>query len=330
MVGGGTGCLFTYGHTGSGKTHTIFGYGKDKGMYEFAALRLENILGNLKNNSCKIECRFSEVYNGYVYDLLEDRICCTVRTDSKGKVHIRGDTIMNEDGSWRIKVLKGMHARTSKEVVDIVKFGLKTRKVGNSGVHNQSSRSHAILELEIVTDEIINQRQLVEKLHSREALLGKWYHGLKLKTVVLKDTGFESVFRLRKAFDESQLEHKNAVDALSMLQSNSPRMVGGTIVFCDLAGSEYAGSMHGLTKTPKEQEEAREINLSLLALKQCIRDLGMGKQRVPFRNSKLTMILKQHLEKSKGGMTSVVVNVSPSLEHEAKTINALHYAELVG
>ena len=83
-------------------------------------------------------------------------------------------------------------------------------------------------------------------------------------------------------------------------------------------------------KSKKEQEEAREINLSLLALKQCIRDIHDKKQRIPYRNSKLTMILKRHLQSSEKGMTAIIVNISPSEVHKEKTINALHYAELVG
>ena len=328
---GNTSCLFTYGHTGSGKTHTIFGYENEKGMFHFAAERLERLVFGLEDShKYSIEVRFAEVYNGNVYDLLDDRICCTVREDGQGKIHIRGDVIRNPDGSWRVKVLKGMHAKTSKEIVDIVNFGLKTRKVGSSGVHDQSSRSHAVLEMEIVTKDLIAARNYVQESHSQAALLGKQYHGLKLKTISLQDTGYESVFRLRKAFDDAEEKHKESLAALANLKKCGPKLVSGTIVFIDLAGSEYAGSIQGIaSKSKKEQEEAREINLSLLALKQCIRDLNLKKQRIPFRNSKLTMILKQHLKRSSDGMTGIIVNISPSAIHESKTINALHYAEII-
>ena len=53
--------------------------------------------------------------------------------------------------------------------------------------------------------------------------------------------------------------------------------IGGTLVFSDLAGSEHAGSaMDGLQKTKQEQQECREINKSLSALKACFRNLASG------------------------------------------------------
>jgi hypothetical protein len=81
-------------------------------------------------------------------------------------------------------------------------------------------------------------------------------------------------------------------------------------------------------KSKQEQEEAREINMSLLALKQCIRDIHAKAKRIPFRNSKLTMILRDYLL-AKQSKTALITNVSPSSVHKEKTVNALHYAELV-
>lgn len=38
--------------------------------------------------------------------------------------------------------------------------------------------------------------------------------------------------------------------------------------------------------------DGAEINKSLLALKECIRALDQGKKHLPFRGSKLTLVLK--------------------------------------
>ena len=66
---GGTSCCFTYGHTGSGKTHTIFGYGQEMGLFQFAACKLEQILDNIEQstNTLKyfVEVRFAEVLSTY-------------------------------------------------------------------------------------------------------------------------------------------------------------------------------------------------------------------------------------------------------------------------
>ena len=41
--------------------------------------------------------------------------------------------------------------------------------------------------------------------------------------------------------------------------------------------------------------DGAEINKSLLALKECIRDMDQNKKHVNFRGSKLTMVLKESL-----------------------------------
>eukprot|EP00483_Globobulimina_turgida_P005043 UN05053 len=69
-------CVFAYGHTGSGKTHTIFGYDAEKGMYRLFATELCQRVEAL-NNDTFIEIRFTELYQGIVRDLLstEKREC---------------------------------------------------------------------------------------------------------------------------------------------------------------------------------------------------------------------------------------------------------------
>ncbi|GIQ90781.1 kinesin-like protein [Kipferlia bialata] len=103
--------------------------------------------------------------------------------------------------------------------------------------------------------------------------------------------------------------------------------VGGTLVLIDLAGSEY-GATAGVKVTIKQRREGQDINKALLALKECIRGMTSGAAYIPFRNSKLTMILKQHLQ-ANDSKTVMVSNISPSAEHLQKTVNTLQYAALV-
>ena len=44
VLRGGTANLFSYGYTGGGKTHTVIGYGKERGLFLLAA---ENLLKEL-------------------------------------------------------------------------------------------------------------------------------------------------------------------------------------------------------------------------------------------------------------------------------------------
>ncbi|GAB7350169.1 hypothetical protein MBLNU459_g0834t1 [Dothideomycetes sp. NU459] len=96
-----------------------------------------------------------------------------------------------------------------------------------------------------------------------------------------------------------------------------------TLSIIDLAGSERASA----TKNRGERLlEGANINKSLLALGSCINALcdPRKKNHVPYRNSKLTRLLKFSL----GGncRTVMIVCVSPSSVHFDETQNTLRYA----
>lgn len=105
----------------------------------------------------------------------------------------------------------------------------------------------------------------------------------------------------------------------------------GKLALIDLAGSERA------TKTDNRGQRLNEganINRSLLALANCINALvqgggpgagrGRGHAHVPYRDSKLTRLLKDSL----GGKstTCIITNVSPASDQFEETINTLKYA----
>lgn len=91
----------------------------------------------------------------------------------------------------------------------------------------------------------------------------------------------------------------------------------------DLAGSERgtATSSHG----SKRLREGANINKSLLALGNCINALSDGSKHIPYRNSKLTRLLKDSI----GGncQTVMISNVSPSSLTYEDTYNTLKYAD---
>ncbi|XP_059490928.1 kinesin-like protein KIF18B [Neocloeon triangulifer] len=89
----------------------------------------------------------------------------------------------------------------------------------------------------------------------------------------------------------------------------------------DLAGSERAAAT---TNNKCRFAEGANINKSLLALGNCINALADGLKHVPFRNSKLTRLLKGSL----GGncQTVMIANVSPSSAVYEDTYNTLKYA----
>ncbi|XP_045764886.1 kinesin-like protein KIF18A isoform X3 [Maniola jurtina] len=89
----------------------------------------------------------------------------------------------------------------------------------------------------------------------------------------------------------------------------------------DLAGSERASATGCVGERFKE---GANINRSLLALGNCINKLADGSSYIPYRDSKLTRLLKDSL----GGncKTVMIANVSPSSLCYEDTYNTLKYA----
>ena len=102
------------------------------------------------------------------------------------------------------------------------------------------------------------------------------------------------------------------------------------LTLVDLAGSERATET--LSNNKCRLVEGAEINKSLLALKECIRALDVKKikneQHVPFRNSKLTLVLRDSfLYKDNLCKIIMISCVSPSNHSSNHTINTLRYSD---
>ncbi|KAK0206737.1 kinesin-like protein [Desarmillaria ectypa] len=107
--------------------------------------------------------------------------------------------------------------------------------------------------------------------------------------------------------------------------SLSEQRTVATLSIIDLAGSERAAAT---TNMGQRMVEGANINKSLLALGNCINALcesGGGMRHVPYRNSKLTRLLKFSL----GGncKTVMIVCIAPTSNHFDDTHNTLVYAE---
>lgn len=97
----------------------------------------------------------------------------------------------------------------------------------------------------------------------------------------------------------------------------------------DLAGSERAKK----TKTDgARMKEAANINKSLMTLGQCLETLRWNQQHpaatkmIPYRDSKLTMLLSEFLVFS--GFVSMIVNANPTMVDLEETLQALKYSAI--
>ncbi|XP_023125323.1 kinesin-like protein KIF2C isoform X2 [Amphiprion ocellaris] len=100
----------------------------------------------------------------------------------------------------------------------------------------------------------------------------------------------------------------------------------GKFSLVDLAGNERGTDVSSNDRSTLV--ETAEINRSLLALKECIRSLGMNSDHIPFRMSTLTKVLRDSFigEKSR---TCMIAMVSPGMASCEYTMNTLRYADRV-
>lgn len=104
----------------------------------------------------------------------------------------------------------------------------------------------------------------------------------------------------------------------------------GKLILVDLAGSERAQETQSNDR--QRRAEGAEINKSLLSLKECIRALDVKKNAestyVPFRTSKLTMVLRDSfVSKSEMSKIVMIACVSPCMSSSNHSINTLRYSD---
>ncbi|KAK3098721.1 hypothetical protein FSP39_022400 [Pinctada imbricata] len=243
LFDGGSATCFAYGQTGAGKTHTMIGSREVPGLYLLASHDIFSLIKSGQyGQGIKVWVSYFEIYCGQLFDLLNKR----------NRLHAR------EDGSHRVCIagLTETEATDSSSLLQVLEYGNSVRSKGATGVNPDSSRSHAVLQMEI--------RDSADK-------------------------------RL------------------------------GRISFIDLAGSERASDV---TDTDRQTRmEGAEINQSLLALKECIRSIDQESKHTPFRQSKLTHILKDSFVGN--SRTCMIANISPTQSTCEHTLNTLRYADRV-
>ncbi|OGM46585.1 kinesin family protein [Aspergillus bombycis] len=355
--------FFAYGHSGSGKSHTIIGYDFENpdefGFCLAAARHLSEALAVLNRDidtpaeELAIGIRMFELRKNIAFDLLNGRCQCFVREGHDGKTHIRGETEILEEGKVRVRPIVTKACWSFEDLRQELLAGLKLRATGTSTVHDQSSRTHAVLELEIVTRALLEARDAVVQRQSELVPVGKRatdiYIEETMKGVIQNadgkyvpnpdyqtDQARIDAAEAKKAEFESYVQQ--AEDKVNrILQSSGQSCLGGKLVFVDLAGSEYyydktTSTVARPKQTLQEQQEGRQINTDLLALKEVIRARASKLTRIPFRSSPLTMVLRDHFlgTNTTDSYSAMILTVSPSSEQFAATLNTLKYGNLVG
>jgi len=132
-----------------------------------------------------------------------------------------------------------------------------------------------------------------------------------------------------EANDTSSRSH--AICQICLKQRSRSNKLLGKISLVDLAGSERGSDTR--SHNFQRRSESADINTSLLSLKECIRALDKNNQtgkpgHVPYRGSKLTLLLKDCFTSSKA-LTTMIATVSPGASSADHSLNTLRYADRI-
>ena len=143
--------FLTYGISGSGKTHTIFGSTRKSGFQEQGVLgfTVDYIFGlkeeakkmeNGSNLGMDISVSFMEIYNENVYNLLKD-------DRSQAKLAIIESPFSN---GVVVPGLESFYINEKQELLELVKEATDKRVVSRNRNNQHSSRSHVMIEIKLV------------------------------------------------------------------------------------------------------------------------------------------------------------------------------------
>ncbi|ESQ56190.1 hypothetical protein EUTSA_v10024385mg [Eutrema salsugineum] len=236
--------IMMYGPTGAGKSHTMFGCGKQPGIV-YRSLR--DILGDSDQDGVTfVQVTVLEVYNEEIYDLLSTNSSNNlgIGWPKGGSTKVRLE-VMGKKAKNATFISGTEAAKISKEIVKVE----KRRIVKSTLCNERSSRSHCMIILDVPT-------------------------------------------------------------------------VGGRLMLVDMAGSENIDQA-GQTGFEAKMQTAK-INQGNIALKRVVESIANGDSHVPFRDSKLTMLLQDSFEDDKSKILMILC-ASPDPKEMHKTLCTLEY-----
>ncbi|XP_075714476.1 kinesin-like protein KIF23 isoform X5 [Rhinoderma darwinii] len=335
QIRGKNGLLFTYGVTGSGKTHTMTGSPGQGGLlprclhmifnsisgfqakrYVFKTddkngIEVQNEVDALLErqrrdaqtqvltrtplsrqrpepefadminieDGCKIEevdedsvysvfVSYIEIYNNYIYDLLEEVSIDPIKPKPPQSKILRED----QNHNMYVAGCTEVEVKTTEEAFDVFWRGQKRRRIANTQLNRESSRSHSVFIIKLAQAPL--------------------------------DADGDNVLQEKEQVTVSQLS------------------------LVDLAGSERTNR----TKAEGSRlREAGNINQSLMTLRTCIEALrenqmcGTNKM-VPYRDSKLTHLFKNYFDGE--GKVRMIVCVNPKADDHEESLQVMRFAEM--
>ena len=144
VINGYNATVYAYGATGTGKTYTMVGGGDNWGIMIRSISDLFKIINNEKEKNYIIKISYVEIYNEIIKDLLADQ-----SSRNRNQLEIRTD-------AQKGVILQGAEFKKVTKETDAYKLimrGNKQRTENPTSYNENSSRSHAILQIYLEIEE---------------------------------------------------------------------------------------------------------------------------------------------------------------------------------
>ena len=147
---GKSGLIFVYGFSNSGKSYTMEGDEKIKGILQMSFSEIFSLLRSKFNNNNLFEltCTFIEIYNESIYDLLSE-----TRTKLK---------LIGKNNLFSVKNATFHAIKTENDFLNTLNTGLKNRSTHSTNLNQNSSRSHIIFRIELTQNENFSSISFVD------------------------------------------------------------------------------------------------------------------------------------------------------------------------
>ncbi|XP_052714460.1 kinesin-like protein KIFC3 isoform X4 [Crassostrea angulata] len=132
-------CIFAYGQTGSGKTFTMEGNKDNPGINQRAlAMLFKETEDRGQDWTYTITVSVMEIYNEMIRDLLSG--------DPSYKMEVK----MKSDGGLHVPGLCSEEVKSVEDVNQVFALGQKNRATATTNMNEHSSRSHALLTVQVL------------------------------------------------------------------------------------------------------------------------------------------------------------------------------------
>ena len=266
------GTLMAYGQTGCGKTYTIGEIAKLGSEHEGVSHRMVRYLyDKIEHSSAgrvhEVSVMIVQIYCEKIYDCLSDTGPKAGGTATP--LALREDTTLGVQVQGAVTKT----AATAEEAFALLRKGASRIAVAATNMNAQSSRSHCVVQLSIVSRPATEQpkrRPSVQKRPMQANLLralsqATLEEGDSPKSEVLTNYVRKRSLNVKAAAEalKTATITEDSVSAIVDSATSNAQVTTGKLSIVDLAGSEDVGRS-GATGT--KLAEAKKINTSLLAL----------------------------------------------------------------